>query len=86
MSKKLNLNNIRKWKDLRKFADENGLPVIRKNGGHEIRGNKKGIMVFSIHEKEPSSELLHRVRKQIKFLLGMSVVLFFVIYTISNIT
>lgn len=84
MSKNIKLEQALKWKDLRKFADENGLPVLRTNGGHEIRGNAKGSMVFSLHEKEPSKELLCRVRKQIKFLLGITVVLLAVIFTASH--
>jgi hypothetical protein len=77
MAKKVDtLEGCKNWKDLRKFADHNGLPVLRTTGGHEIRGNAKGSMPFSTHEKEIGKSLLHNVKKQIALLITVCLALF----------
>jgi hypothetical protein len=76
MAKVKTLDECKNWKELRKFADHNGLPVLRISGGHEIRGNKKGSMPFSTHEKETSKSLLHNVKKQIALLIAVCLTLF----------
>lgn len=79
MSKVKPLQDCKTPKDIEKFCDANGLPVLRTSGGHAIRGNKNGSFPISAHSKEIPKGTLHAIKKQISLLIVVAVVLLFVV-------
>ena len=83
MSKVKPLEQCKSYKDMSKFLNHNGYPVVRTSGGHEIHSNGHKSFPLPAHGHEPSHELGCRLRKAIKALIaciiiGMWVYTFFI--------
>lgn len=78
------LEKAKTWKELQDAAEDRGLKYLRTSGGHAIYGNEKGSMPFSTHEKEPSKNLLCKVRKQIIKLTEITAILIIVAVVVYN--
>jgi hypothetical protein len=72
MGKHKNLDQCKTWNDFGQYAEHNGIHHIRSSGGHDIKGNSRGCMPFSMHgHGDLPPGVRHSLAKQIMKLLGL---------------
>lgn len=76
MCKELQLEDLKKTKEVEKFCDQHGLLVKRCNGSHQIRGNHKGSFPLVISRQDIPKGTLSAMKKQIAALIAVCLALF----------